>query len=167
MGKIHSKDPFIDKPHKTGTVHSLFRASPPSITGTNIFIYLLKDLLIRERRIQMASKWGDPPRALPLIAACAMGRKPEQQKYPNQTGIMLFRQEPYSLRPQVHRLIICDPAFYLVFLTISFPQHCSGTEQAFSSPAPQVQAFSTRSSSLQELQTNTSPGFISWQIAIG
>jgi hypothetical protein len=52
------------------------------------------------------------------------------------------------------------------FFSISLPQHCSGTLQAPSSPALQVQAFSTRSSRPQALHAKRSPSFISAQSAM-
>ena len=77
VGKIHAKDLFIDKPHETGTVDPAFRAPAPSVAGSDIPFDLLKDLLIRGRKIQMVTDEIGPPRALMLIAHRAVGRKAE------------------------------------------------------------------------------------------
>ena len=52
------------------------------------------------------------------------------------------------------------------FIGISLPQHCWRTRQTPSSPALQLQVFSTRSSRPQASHTNRSPSFISAQSAI-
>ena len=55
--------------------------------------------------------------------------------------------------------------YFLYFFFISCPQHWRGTEHA-SSPVPQLQVFSTLNSNPHNSQKNTSPWFISWQIAM-
>ena len=54
---------------------------------------------------------------------------------------------------------------FYYFLVISCPQHWRGTEHA-SLPGSQPQVFSTLNSKPHFSQKKTSPGFISWQIAM-
>jgi len=55
--------------------------------------------------------------------------------------------------------------YFPYFFVISCPQHWRGTEHA-PSPVPQLQVFSTLNSKPHNSQKNTSPCFISWQIAM-
>ena len=55
--------------------------------------------------------------------------------------------------------------FFHYFFVISCPQHWRATEHE-SSPGPQLQVFSTLNSKPHNLQKNTSPSFIWWQIAM-